>query len=38
MARLGELSWERLDDRRSCRIAVYNAYSNDEEMLALGIQ
>ena len=34
---LGELSWERLDDRKACRIAVYIDYTNDEEILAWGI-
>lgn len=33
-----ELSWERLNDRRACRIALYTNYTNDQEMLAWGIQ
>lgn len=35
---LGELSWERLDDRKACRIAVYIDYTNDQDMLAWGIE
>lgn len=35
---LGELSWERLNDRRACRIALYTEYTNDQEMLTWGIQ
>lgn len=35
---LGELSWERLNNRRACRIALYIDYTNDEEMLVWGIQ
>ncbi len=36
--KLGTLSWERLDDRRACRIAEYTIYSNDEEMIKWGIK
>lgn len=32
-----ELSWERLDNRRACRIAAYTECTNDEAMLAWGI-
>lgn len=34
---LGELSWERLDDRRACRIAIYTDYTNEKEMMDWGI-
>ena len=34
----GELSWERLDDRKACRIAAYTDYTNDQEMLTWGIE
>lgn len=35
---LGELSWERLDEKNACRIALYINCTNDQEMLAWGIQ
>jgi len=35
---LGVLSWERLDDKNACRIASYTNCTNDQEMLAWGIQ
>lgn len=34
---LGELSWERLDDRKACRIAAYTEYTNDQDILAWSI-
>lgn len=34
---LGELSWERLDDRRACRIAAYIDMTDDERMIKWGI-
>jgi len=36
--KLGVLSWERLDDRKACRIADYIKISNDEEMIKWGIR
>lgn len=35
---VGELSWEKLNDRRACRIALYTDYTNDQEMMVWGIQ
>lgn len=35
--KLGELSWERLDNKRACRIAKYTNYFNDEEAMEWGI-
>ncbi len=34
---LGDLSWERLDDKKACRIATYTEYTNDQEMLTWGV-
>lgn len=36
--KLGELSWERLDDKKACRIATYIDYTNDAEMLSWGVE
>lgn len=35
---LGELSWERLDDKKACRIAAYTEYTNDQDILAWSIK
>jgi len=36
--KLGELSWERLDNKKACRIAAYIDCTNDEEMFTWGIK
>ncbi|MDQ0059452.1 DUF4268 domain-containing protein [Paenibacillus harenae] len=35
---LGDLSWERLDDKRACRIAAYMDASNEDSMIDWGIR
>lgn len=35
---LGDLSWERQDDRRYCRIAAYTDLAGDEELIDWGIK
>jgi hypothetical protein len=34
---LGELSWERLDEKKGCRIAVYTDFTNEKGMVAWAI-